>query len=356
MRSLTFACIASLTVMACSVEPVPLEGLQCPCATGWTCDPGTNTCVQGEGGVCGRPGAEPSTTITVSELRSAWTTLNQVQLAWAAEGDEDLFEYEMDIAESEAALVNGDVLRTVTAEENPELARSFLPFTGGADAVLSTVVRDLDGDTRYFARLVAVDNSGRVSCSEAVGFRTNPALNSPGVLLANESLDGGGVMPTCVLLMTDPSRAAGGDAFFEYHAICLPDGSAVCEEPAIAGTSCWENVRIQGLDKPVTGMSEGDFRVAFYEVDVAIENSENGYYADLGIQLEAGFYIRGGYTLVADGEYHSYQIPLTELAGRDGAPAEMTLDSLAGGIRGFRAGTNWVHGATVRVDNAAVRW
>jgi len=355
MRSSMLVCLASLTLAACSVEPVPLEGLECPCATGWTCDPGTNTCVQGEVGACGRPGAEPSTTITVSEFRSDWSTLNQVRFTWAADGDDDLFEYEMHIAESDTALANGEVLRTVTATENPELARSFLPFTGSADAVLSTIVRNLDGDTRYAARLVAVDSSGRVSCSESVGFRTNPPLSSPGVPLANESHDGD-VLPWCLPLVTDSSRAAGGEAFFEYHAYCDATAGSVCDEPAMTGTSCWENLRISGLDEPVRGMSQGDFLLAFFEVDVAIENSDNGYYADLGLTLESGFYIRGGYTLVADGEYHTYQIPLTDIEGVDSAPTEMTLDSLAGGIRGFRVGTRWAHGATVRIDNAAIRW
>jgi hypothetical protein len=32
---------------ACSIGPVDLNGKQCPCADGWTCDTVTNTCVEG---------------------------------------------------------------------------------------------------------------------------------------------------------------------------------------------------------------------------------------------------------------------------------------------------------------------
>lgn len=346
--------IATGLLSSCSLAPVPLEGLECPCAAGWTCDPGTGTCVQGEGGICGRPGAEPGA-VTISDVTPEWTTLNQMRLTWATAGSDELFEYEIDIAESDLALARGDVLRTITSADNPELGRAFLPGTSGDDPVLASTVRDLEGDARYAARLVAIDSRGDVSCSETISFTTNPALRNGGLALANESLEGI-VLPTCFPLRMDASRAAEGDAYFEYQSYCDTDVGAVCDEPAMTAPTCWQNLRIQDINVPVSDMGEGDLRLAYYEVDVAIENSENGYYADLGIQLEAGFFIIGSQTLVADGEYHTYQIPLSALRGADGAPARIGLDEMSGGIRGFRVGTSWAHGATVRIDNAAIRW
>lgn len=39
--------LAGCAASACSVGPLDLTGKQCPCADGWTCDLGTNTCVGG---------------------------------------------------------------------------------------------------------------------------------------------------------------------------------------------------------------------------------------------------------------------------------------------------------------------
>jgi len=43
---------AQLAGPACSVEPIELDGKECPCASGWTCDEATQLCV--------RPGADAS--------------------------------------------------------------------------------------------------------------------------------------------------------------------------------------------------------------------------------------------------------------------------------------------------------
>jgi len=39
--------LATCAASACSIGPLDLTGKQCPCAEGWTCDVGTNTCVGG---------------------------------------------------------------------------------------------------------------------------------------------------------------------------------------------------------------------------------------------------------------------------------------------------------------------
>ncbi|MCK6538349.1 MAG: hypothetical protein L6Q84_35705, partial [Polyangiaceae bacterium] len=61
IRSMLVA--GGLLLFACAVDQVDLEGKQCPCAKGWTCDPTTQRCVQpsGSGGAGGTGGSAGST-------------------------------------------------------------------------------------------------------------------------------------------------------------------------------------------------------------------------------------------------------------------------------------------------------
>jgi hypothetical protein len=49
-HSPSLALLIALSGAACILPDLSLEGLQCPCADGFTCDAATNTCVTGEGG------------------------------------------------------------------------------------------------------------------------------------------------------------------------------------------------------------------------------------------------------------------------------------------------------------------
>lgn len=77
-RPLFCAAALALWAWACSVEPVDIEGKECPCAAGYTCDPRTKRCIignatggsagaasggaagSGSGGVAGSAGSAPS--------------------------------------------------------------------------------------------------------------------------------------------------------------------------------------------------------------------------------------------------------------------------------------------------------
>ncbi len=120
--------------------------------------------------------------------------------------------------------------------------------------------------------------------------------------------------------------------------------------------SCWENLRIEALDYPLT-LDEGQFQLAFLELYVAIESDAHGYWAQLGISTPASsgqdFFLVGALTLAANVGYRRYQVPLRVLSGETGV---LSKDVVNRGIRSFRVGTGWHDGATVRFDGAAIRW
>lgn len=314
--------------------------------------------------VCGRPGAEPGA-IVLRNLRAEWVTPNHARLEWDAEGLEELFAYEVDVAESEAALLAGDLLWTVTDGENPELARSRLLNASGADEVLGTTLRGLDPDTTYRVRLVAEDRTGKVSCSETVGVRTNPAATD-GVQMVDESEDGASTMPPCVSLDTGADSAASGERYWQWIARCetveTVDGESgvpVCATPAEPHPTCWENLRFESLDYPLS-LNEGQFQRAFLEMWVAVEDSEHGYWGELGVSTprpldptQQLFFTTVRITIASNVGYRLYQIPLRSMRSMGRA---MTLEDANEGIRSFRVGTQWNHDAVVRVDGAAIRW
>jgi len=41
--------LLALLVAGCSVDPLALEGRECPCIDGWVCDSATNTCIEADG-------------------------------------------------------------------------------------------------------------------------------------------------------------------------------------------------------------------------------------------------------------------------------------------------------------------
>ncbi|MAQ15141.1 MAG: hypothetical protein CMN30_10165 [Sandaracinus sp.] len=347
--------VALAGTSACVLEPLSLEGASCPCAPGWICDPATDTCVQGSLGRCSAEGS-----LTLTDLRTEWVTASQARLVWDAEGLEELFEYEVEIAASEEALLAGELLAVVTSHENPELARNRLLNANGGDPVVATTLTGLDPDTTYRARVVAEDTGGIFSCSPTVGLRTDPEPSRETPLTA-ETRDGARPRPTCVTYEDDPDGAASGDRYWQWVARCADtaDGPlSVCVDPAEVAPTCWENIRIESLSYDFA-LSDGRFQGAFLELSVAIEGSEHGYWAQIGVSTvdEAGtgqaFYSRGGLTLAADGEYHRYQFPLREMGGPGGG---LDAAALNRGLRSFRVGTEWETGAVIRIDDAAIRW
>ena len=353
---------ASVALSGCVLEPVPFEGLECPCAQGWSCDPVTRTCVRGmTSDPCGRSGAAPGV-VGLSALRGDWVTANQARISWNATQLEELFAYEVDVAASQEALLAGDLLRTVTSADNPELARSWLLNAESADSVLATTLWGLDPDTSYRVRVVAEDSSGNVSCTENIGVRTHPDPVRA-IRMANESDEGVGTLPACVTFESDASGAASGEHFWQWVAACEreSDGGSrpVCAPPAEPAPACWENVRVNSLDLAID-LSEGEFQRGFLELYLSISGTDHGYWGEVGLSTPSrtdpsayAHWTLGQITLAAEVGYRRYQLPLAVLHNPGG-----TLDAgeLNLGLRAFRVGTLWQTGAIVRIDDAVVRW
>lgn len=318
------------------------------------CDPLTDTCVEGGLGRCGN-GA-----VVLTNLRTDWVTPNQARLSWEAEGLDDLFGYEVEIGTSEEALLAGEVLRVVTSEDNPELARNRLLNAMDGDPVLGTTITGLDPDTTYRVRLVAEDNAGELSCAPTIGVRTNPAPSRE-VALTHESEDGANPRPTCVTFEDDPDGARTGDRYWQWIARCGAgaDGPvAVCEDPDMPRPTCWENIRIENLSYELD-LSPGQFQNAFLELWVDISGSDHGYWGQIGLSTPDGmgsgqrFFGRGRLTFASGAGYRRYQIPLDELSSSTGP---LDPDTINLGLRSFRIGTEWDAGAIIRIDDAAIRW
>lgn len=58
-----------VALSACTVPDLDLEGRACPCADGWTCDPATDTCVQGD--------VEPATITTTGPGSTSGSSASQ---------------------------------------------------------------------------------------------------------------------------------------------------------------------------------------------------------------------------------------------------------------------------------------
>ncbi|MDQ3033191.1 MAG: hypothetical protein M3Y87_12300 [Myxococcota bacterium] len=353
-------------VAGCVLEPVPIDGLACPCAAPYVCDEAASRCVERLVTVCGRARVSAGS-IDLSTFERSWVTPEQAGVRWALEDPSVVSELQIDLAASATAMDEGD-FETIDGEVNPELGRPFLLRTSGSDPVLSTVLRDLAPDTAYAVRLVVIDRGGRVSCSDDVPLRTNLAPTDA-IELFEESLPPGArLRPICTgsTLAIDPATAHEGEASIAHTFLCARAGDAttsVCTEPAELGAECWENVGFESASIDAQRLSAGDFDSAFVEVAVAIDDTSTAFWSEADLRVGADLYRISRFTLVADGTYHRYQLPLSALrrACYDDPPGctwnePLALAALSESIGGFRVGTTLSHGARLSVDSIFLRW
>ncbi|MEC7524818.1 MAG: fibronectin type III domain-containing protein [Myxococcota bacterium] len=334
--------LSMLLAAGCVLESPPIDGLGCPCTSGWTCV--AEQCVPASG-PCAR-NAEAGR-IAIENLRAEWVTANQIRVAWDAPDISELFAYEVDVASSEVDLWYPERRHVVTSSENPELLRASLPGTNDGDPVLATTVRDLAANEPYFIRVVAIDRDRGVTCTEALGVSTGPRVRESITLFHDSGPDA--AEPSCLDQVEDPSRSRESDTHWAWVAHCREDQTAHCVPQERPGLSCYENLQVRGLGRDATSLTEVDFDEAFLQVSVAIEG-DHGFWSELGVETAVGdHFILGGLTLVGDGEYHTYQVPLS-------AMWRLSYADIRGVINGFRVGTLWVDEAVVRIDEAAIYW
>jgi len=365
-------CIAGVCEPVCvQSDAEPVGGVTPP----MVCD------VTAPRGVCGR-GGDVEGSVVLSNIRLEWVTPNQAEIRWDTENREALFGFEVEIAATEEDLLAGRDVRVVDQSENPELARAELLCTGAqGDEInlINTVIRGLEPNTRYRVRLVAEDDAGDFSCTEAVGVQTNPApLFGPASLGATGPSAGTYTIPMCIPFVDEASRApedASGTTagFWEYINRCEDDGDGsatgvsvptatggMCGAPMVPAPNCPENLRVYSLETDTSTLSEADFSSAYLELSIAIESSQCGW-SSLGVRGEkdgdSRDYKLERIALIADGEYHRYQVPLSVMHGHgmttpDGPLPYGGIDE----ITGFWIGSTFSDNAIVRIDDVAIYW
>jgi hypothetical protein len=357
----------------CVVGPLDLSGRACPCTEGWVCDAATDTCRRPEaaddGGSESGTG-EISTTDSVGEadattgepeapafevvgFSSDWSTPNSIHWTWQVEGAiEDFHAWEVHVATSAETVESGDGL-VFDGTVNPELSRFTLRNTNDEERVVGTITDGLTASTEYFARLIVLDTAGGRTVSPNVAVRsTGPApTNGVAILADDDPIPPGLALPSCYQ-HADDAPAEGTTHHYQLRHFCSDEGVATCIEPDDPAPECWENLRLQGMSVPVTGLSAGDFADAHLDVFIAVDApadvAGHGWWSELA--LAAGGSIHGykGLTIRADGSYRRYQIPLAQLG--------LTHRVLASVAEGLRVGSSWANASTIRVDEAWIRW
>jgi hypothetical protein len=288
--------------------------------------------------------------IAIHELRAAWSTPNQIRWHWDVEGEEsDFLAYELVIGPTEEDVIARAPSTTLfDGTRNPELGVFILPRTFQATVVTATTTDLLEPDTTYYAQLLVRDTAGAESTSNVAVARTNPPPLYEIVLLAEGDAPGYSSPTTYV---PDTTAPFAGAEHWSYSHTCAT-------EPA-----CWENLQRQGLMFDLSLIREGDFETSAYlEFATSLSGSIPSWYG--GAQLWYGdaddLTVYAGWQIAADGQYRVIQAPLDAFVYPGGAGPEddvpVAYEALAAGVTAFVVGGHWSDGATVRVDEARLRW
>ena len=291
------------------------------------------------------PADEVPPRIEVHELAAAWTTPNQVRWAWKPEGDpDDLAEYVLLTGPTETSVQGDDDSATRwTSRELPELGRFLRPRTGNPEPVSAVTTYAHAPDTMIYARLIAIDTQGRRFRSGIARSRTAPAP-AGAIVLFEDDPPGGYSLPDDFALASTAPRS--GERHFRY--------TARCPEPP-----CWANLRRKNLAHSLEAVAPGVFSTtAHIELSIAVDGTGPAWWSALRLWLGDGndeslIAYFDGFAVTSDGHYHTLQVPLRAFH-LDGRP--LTHDRLAAGLHEWGVGGSWPDGATVRIDDVAIRW
>ena len=372
--------ISAVVLGGCVLEPVELDGRACPCVSGWVCDPSTETCrrsaqeTSGGVGSSGTTGSEPPASTSAADptttasaesstgtppgrfdvqaFSADWSTPESIHWTWDVVGEEgDFLAWELRVATDQAGLDAGEGVMVFDDSTNPELGRFVLKNTAGVDPVVAAVTRGLTPSTEYVARLLVYDTAGGVSQSPNVAIRrtTEPPTQSV-VLFADDPWSAGYPLPGC-MERTDVAPFEGSH-HQEVQIWCDGAGDPSCTLLEETSAECWENLRFEEMGESLSGLGGGDLADAFLEFSLAVIAPEgvegHGWWSSAGVRIDGMPREYKPLTFPADGTYHRFQVPLTQM--------NITLDDLAGPLGGPRVGSRWQHGTVLRLDEVRVRW
>jgi hypothetical protein len=223
---------------------------------------------------------------------------------------------------------------------------------------------DLSPSTTYYAQLEVVDTGGGVSMSPNMAVKSTGLQPVYAVTIFDDAFAStpGLVLPSCYAQSME-APAEDSAVHFEWLVRCLDvggGGASTCDNVVQSWPVCWENLRWEDMSIALTdavSFGPGAFERAYVEFFVAIDASgadsegpTHGWWADAGITLEGGLKSFPRLTYRSDGAYRRYQIKLSEFG------AGLGYEDFEGSLDGFRVGTQWAHGALVRVDEVRIRW
>ncbi len=337
-------------VAGCTVDDLAANGKRCPCGEGAVCDPCTDTCVAPET-LPERCDNDPLAAVRVSNLRGDWATPNVVQWSWdlgIADDPDQLASFRLVIAESEEdVLSESGTARVFTAAENPELGRYLLPRAESPDPVVKTQTDGLEPTVSYFARLFALDTSGRVSSTNiATRLTQDEAIRGELVVFADQAVPL--TQPDDLSLGTDCGVT--GDGCYQWQQ------SADCD------SGCFENLRLSDLSIDLGGaIQAGPFETSAYlEFAIAVDAAAPSYWSDARLWLRdmpgtTDAHAVRALTFRTSSDYPGYrthQLPLRVFR----SDKLLTYEDLSLSLEEFGIGGTWVAGATVRIDSVRIVW
>jgi len=344
---------ASIACASCLFGDLDYTGKPCPCPSGWTCGGPDCSCV---------PDDESQCAVCARNFRAGWRTPNAVRWDWEPDpgaNPQELAEYRLIVGPSEAAVEAVDAsTMTFTQAENPELAAFNLRRTGeDGDPVRYTVTDGFEPAQTPNGRLVAVDTAGCEWMSPVVQAASSLVPVGRVDLFDNDGLVDGAssfppdfvVEPECGSDGTDPCLSCSGDA-------CRSDTENLkINRHFTAGELRTEMVVGTGA------LDEGTFGEAFLEMKVEMDATEPAYWSEFWVRTHDGsedgrIFRVAPMTIVNNGVYRTYQIPLRALSEGETALSAGLLLEEADGFDQVNVGGPWTGSEFVHVDDVAIRW
>jgi hypothetical protein len=343
--------LLAFAVSGCILDDIDYTGKSCPCPEPeYRCNEATATCEaittssaqpsaasssassssSSTGGEC-TPNAAPAS------FRSGWSTPNAVYWRWDPPPDlEALRSYRVTIGSSAADVEAGSNVTVFDASENAELDGPYLVRTTGVDPVQATFTDGLAQGTTYFARLLTTDTAGCEHTSAVLSASTALEPTDEAAFFIDALPPGGYVNPASIEV--GPCAVTGSTCLTYTNTAAEPD---------------FENVRA-AFDAVPVSMTDGDFATAaFLEVRVGSSSTAGPTWAEIRLAANGAFFIVGGLVLRADGDMHTYQIPLRMFRSPEG---ELVRADLAAGVTEIGVGNLWSAGAVVHLDDMRIRW
>lgn len=285
--------------------------------------------------------------VTVSNLSAQWATPNVIRWQWDSAGvPSGLKGFELVIGRSEQDVVSRAASTTIlNASNTPHFGAYSLPDD---TAVRSLITTDHPPSTQLFAQLTATDTANRRSSTLVVSVRTAAPPSGLAVIFADTGPPGV-AQPNSYSRVTRAPYSTTSH-HFEYRVDCPGTEEA-----------CFTNLQWTGTGTDLSTMPASAVSTAYLELALALDASAASHFSQAYLSFGSGteFYFFRPFVMQTGQEYRLLQWPLRELSLRGcqtGPRCAPTHATLVMGVNTCAVGASWFDGATVRVDEARIRW